>query len=169
MRRKIPREVSMNRFLWLFLMGWLGVTSLWAQPPGGPPAVDGPPGDRVTDLLFSPQLVMRNQAQLGITTEQREYIVEQIQEAQAEYTARTWELEGATEELALRIQQGAEESLLLEQLDRVLELEREIKRARFLLSVRIRNILTPEQLSQVERLKGDRRFRPGRTQIPRRP
>lgn len=105
-------------------------------------------------LLFKPELVMKNQQRLGITPEQRAYIVEQIQQTQSEFTALQWNLRSEVENLAVMIEQGeSSEDALLEKLDLVLDLESRVKHAQFLLAIRIRNALNKDQLAKLDRLR----------------
>jgi Spy/CpxP family protein refolding chaperone len=50
-----------------------------------------------------------------------------------------------------------DEAAALEQVDRVLTLERRIKRAQLALLIDIKNILTPEQQDRLRSLRGDGR------------
>ena len=51
-------------------------------------------------------------------------------------------------------QSPADETKILEQADRIMALEREIKRAHLSLLVRIKNALTPEQIAKLESFRG---------------
>jgi Spy/CpxP family protein refolding chaperone len=97
--------------------------------------------------LFSPQLLRRHQHELKLTQEQREYIVREINAAQSEFTAMQWNLESEIRGLTRLVEnRESEESAILEQLNSVLDLEKEIKRKQLLMAVRIRNKLSDEQL-----------------------
>ncbi len=110
--------------------------------------------ERLRELLFPPDLVMRHQRELGLTAEQREYIMSQISEATRTFTEAQWDLHAQLEALTSMVREGTRpEADLVRQLDRVLDLERNIKRARFLLALRIRQNLTPEQLAKLEKLR----------------
>ena len=112
------------------------------------------PLESLQRYLFPPELIMRHQRQLKLTEEQRNYILEQIQEAQAQFTSLHWDLEREVEVLASKLKEpGADESVLLSQLDIVLDLERQVKRTQLIVGVRIRSILSQEQLNILERLK----------------
>ena len=51
-------------------------------------------------------------------------------------------------------QSPADETKILEQADRIMALEREIKCAHLSLLVRIKNALTPEQIAKLESFRG---------------
>jgi hypothetical protein len=108
---------------------------------------------RLQDLLFPPDLIMRNQKALNVTQEQRQYILEQTQEATVEFTSLRWDLQDGLQELREMVKRNEKEQVLLEQLDRVLDLERQVKRAQLLLAVRIRSTLTEEQVEMLQEMK----------------
>ena len=55
--------------------------------------------------------------------------------------------------ISLVKQDRVDEQQTLAQLDKILNLEREIKRAQFVLVIRIKNRLTPEQQSRLQELR----------------
>ncbi len=122
----------------------------------GPPA-QNPDASELKELLFPPNLVMNNQRVLNLTQEQRRYIVDQTRQAHSEFTGLSWDLRDEMDELRSLVEQkGVDEQTLLQQLDAVLDLEKQVKRAQLLLAVRIRNTLTAEQLKKLQQLR-DRR------------
>ena len=96
--------------------------------------------------LFSAESIMRNQRELHLDQEQRSYMVKQIQETQSEFTSLQWQLQDEVGRLSglLENPKAAERDVLM-QLDKVLDLEKAIKRSRLRLAVRMRNRLTEEQ------------------------
>jgi Spy/CpxP family protein refolding chaperone len=113
-----------------------------------------PPTDPIGEALFPPELVMQHQQAIGLSEEQKTFLVAEIQKAQARFTELQWQLQHAMETLvALVREERVDEQKVLAQLDRVLNLEREIKRAQFSLLVRIRNKLTPEQRTRLHEIK----------------
>jgi hypothetical protein len=114
----------------------------------------GPVPASLQELLFPPELVMRNQQELGISPEQRSYIVEQISEAQAQFTAVQWDLRSEVDALASMIEDpSVTEDDLMVKLEEVLDLERQVKRAQFTLALRMRKALNREQLEKLEELR----------------
>ncbi len=96
--------------------------------------------------LFSAESIMRNQSELQLDKEQRSYMVKQIQETQSEFTSLQWELQDEVGKLSgLLENSGAPERDVLMQLDKVLDLEKAIKRSHLRLAVRMKNRLTEEQ------------------------
>jgi len=116
----------------------------------GPP----PPDHPMWNHLFPPELVMSNQKAIGLTPQQEESIQKELKKVHDGFLGLIWRLhaEGETMDSLLR-QQTVNEEQALEQLNKILEIENEIKRTHFPLLVRIRNILTPEQRAQLNRIK----------------
>lgn len=136
----------------------LGCGALPAQRPEPAP-------DPLQRHLFPPELIMRNQRVLQLTPEQRDYIVDQVQEAQRQFTGHQWKLQLETETLAALLSAPAvDEDQTLEQLEKILALEKEIKKTHLLLALRIRNSLTADQRRKLDELRermGPRPERPG--------
>ena len=116
--------------------------------------------DALTDAFFSPEVVMRFQQQIGLTAEQRTAIVAAISAAQPRFVEAQWQLEPETAALG-ELLQGARvnEAAVLQQIDRVLDIERQIKRIQIEMLLRIKNQLTEEQQTQLARLGGTRGLR----------
>jgi hypothetical protein len=101
-----------------------------------------------------PELVMRNQQELDLTEAQRNTIVHEIQQAQTQFTGLRWDVQNETQALERLLQaRSSDEPELLTQLDKILDLEREIKRTQLVLAVRIRNVLDEQQLRKLEEFR----------------
>lgn len=110
--------------------------------------------DELDQHLFEPELVMEHQKAIGLTENQKTVIIQEIQAAQAEFTKWQWELRTATDELKEMIaSQKVDESRTIRQLEKILELERNIKQIQMRLMIRIKNQLTQEQQEKLLRLK----------------
>jgi Spy/CpxP family protein refolding chaperone len=121
-------------------------------PPGRPGPAPRPaqePGQQPDPLmgnLFPPELIMQNQQALGLSDEQRSYMLAEIQRTQTQASPIAWRLQAAMEQLGTTVRQDrADEAQVLTQLDSVLAVEREMKRAQIALLVRLKGRLTPEQ------------------------
>lgn len=148
----------MKKLLSLLFVGFLSAGFLIGQPrppaQPGPPPVAEPEKARLQDFLFSADLVMRHQRELDLTREQRDFIVNEAKTAHSELMALRWDLQSRLQELTAAVEEGkVDEEELLAQLDKVLDLERQVKRTQLQLAVRIRNTLTKEQLDQLQELK----------------
>lgn len=117
-----------------------------------------PPNDPIGEYLFPPELLMQHQRGLGLTEEQKNYVKTEIQKAQARFTDLQWQLQSEMEGMAgLLKEDKADEQQVLAQLEKVLNVERDIKRAQISLIVRIKNRLTTEQQAQLREIKNSMR------------
>ena len=118
----------------------------------GPPPMGGRPGpgpggpEDWGRNFFPPELVMQHQTEIGLQDSQRASLTSAIQAAQSKFMDTQWKLSAEGEKMG-RLLQGSQvdEAAVLEEVDRILNLEREIKKAQVSLMVRIKNMLTPEQ------------------------
>lgn len=124
-----------------------------AQPqPQGPP--HGQQQDPFARFLFPPELVMQHQGEINLQDSQRAALQTAIREAQSKFLEMQWRLSAEGEKLA-RLLQGAapNEGQVLEQVDKILGFEREVKRTQVGLMVRIKNTLTPTQQAKLAELR----------------
>ena len=102
--------------------------------------------DTMDEHFFPPELVMKHQRKIDLTPEQRETIKTAALTAQATFTDIQWQLHDEMETMKdLVKEKQVDEQRVLDQLETILNLEREIKRAHLTLMIRIKNTLTPEQ------------------------
>ena len=125
-------------------------SALTAQEPP-PPAVQEDP---LFQALFAPELIMQHRRAINLTDEQRDAISQLIQQIQGRFVSLQWELLDEMQQLT-EVMSGARIDLdrALDQLDSVLETEKEIKQAHLEMLARIKNLLTPEQQAALERLR----------------
>ena len=104
------------------------------------------PEPEFAKYLFPPELVMQHQQSIRLTSEQRTAITQGIRDFQLKVVELQWKMQDEAQKLTDLVQ-GAkvDETQTLAQVDRVLSIEREIKRAHMALLVRIKNTLTSEQ------------------------
>lgn len=96
--------------------------------------------------VFKPELVIANQRKIGMTTEQRELFIREMQQTQADLLPTQLEMSAASAEL-MELLEGPriDEEAALDAAARVLELERRVKSRHMVLLIRIKNLLTAEQ------------------------
>jgi Spy/CpxP family protein refolding chaperone len=137
----------MKRFLLVALL--LTPVSAWPQQ-----QAPSPDNDPIGRYLAPPDLVMAQSEALGLNEQQRAAIKGEIQKMQAKFIDAQWDLQEQTNRMVKLLQQTPlDESRVLEQADKIMSLEREIKRAHLTLLVRIKNTLTPEQIAKLENLR----------------
>jgi hypothetical protein len=106
------------------------------------------------DALYPPELVMEHQIELGLSDAERQTLRQEVQQAQARFTDLQWRLSAETERLDTILREPVlREQQVLEQVDRVLALERDLKRTKIALLVRIKNTLTTEQQAKLAALR----------------
>ena len=114
-----------------------------------------PQPDPFAGNLFPPELIMQYQQALGLSEEQKNLLKAELNKLQTRLSELQWDLQGEMEKLAALVKQDqADEAQALTQLDKVLSLEREIKRAHIGLLIRIKNKLTPEQQAKLREIQG---------------
>ena len=137
----------MKRFLmaFAFLLSLARSAPLGAQQPGDDP---------LARLLFPPELVMQHQADIGLKPEQRTTITHAIGELQGKVLDVQWRMQDAAAQLAALLgKPSVDQAAALAQVDEVLNLEREVKRAQLTLLIRIKNTLTAEQQGKLDQYR----------------
>jgi Spy/CpxP family protein refolding chaperone len=134
-------------FVSLCLCGFLLLCNpVWAQEQKNP--------DPLGDNLFPPELLMQHQNALGLTEDQKNFIKTEMRKASLQFTELSWQLQDEMEIMTSLVKQNrVDEQQVLAELDKLLALEREIKRLQFSLIVKIKNRLTPEQQHQLMVIK----------------
>lgn len=128
---------------------FIGLLLIMATPLGAQQ-----PPDPIGEALFPPELVMQNQQAIALTDEQKSSIIAETHKAQSQFTELQWRLQSEMETMASFLRQDrVDEQRVQAQLDKVLSLEREIKRMQITLLVRIKNTLTPEQRARLQEIK----------------
>jgi Spy/CpxP family protein refolding chaperone len=104
------------------------------------------PEPEFAKYLFPPELVMQHQQAIRLTPEQRTSITQGIRDFQLKVVELQWKMQDEAQKLTELVQAAkVDEAQTLAQVDRVLGIEREIKRAHMGLLIRIKNSLTQEQ------------------------
>lgn len=137
------------------------------HPPGMPADMAGPqmphpppPDDPLAPLMFPPDMILDHARQLNLTDEQKTFVRSEVQKAMATYQDLQWKLQDQMDVLHETMKStSVNEQQALAQLDKVLDLEREMKRLHIGLAVRIKNRLTPEQQEQLNKMRMDHDMR----------
>ena len=115
-----------------------------------------PNPDPLAHLMFPPDMIMGHARQLNLTDEQKAYMRAEIQKTTTSFQELQWKLQDQMELLQETMKStSVNEQQALAQLDKVLDLEREIKRLHIGLAVRLKNRLTPEQQEQLHKWRMD--------------
>lgn len=96
--------------------------------------------------LFPPELIMQHQQKINLRPEQRTTITEAIQQLQSKVLELQWQMQSEAQKLSELMQAPTiKEADAIAQVDRVLGVEREVKRIHLRTLIRIKNTLTREQ------------------------
>lgn len=136
----------MKRSLTILLL--LAAAAAYGQQP------PSPDDDPIGRQLFPPDLIMAQAQKLRLDEKQRNAVKNEVQQAQLKFFDLQWEAREASEAMAQMLQQTPiDETRVLQQADKVMGLEREIKKIHLSMLIRIKNALTPEQIAQLKQMR----------------
>ena len=109
--------------------------------------------DPFAEVFFSPELVLLARERIALTQEQQEAFRARMEKTQPRSDELRKKLERETAALAtLAKQDRVEEAALVAQLDRILDVERELKHLHIGMLVAIKNLLTPGQQAKLREI-----------------
>ncbi len=118
----------------------------WTAPP--------PAADPLARFLYPPELIMAHQEALGLTDKQRSAIEDAVKDTQGKVFDLQFKMSAEVEKLQRLIQAPSpDEPKVLDEVSRVLTLERDMKVAQMTLMVRIKSQLTERQQAQLDQLR----------------
>lgn len=113
----------------------------------------GPPDD-FGRFLFPPDMVMQRQREIGLTEAQKTLIIGATQKLESDVVSLNWKLTDEHQKLNDLVRATPIDSAAtLAQIDKVLDLERQIKRVHIATLVRIKNALTSDQQRTLRELQ----------------
>src|ERR1041384_5083147 len=121
----------MKTIIAIVFVGLLVIASVvTGQEPQRPPQPPHPPNpDPLAHLMFPPEMIMSHARQLNLTDEQKAFMRSEIQKSTTTFQELQWKLQDQMELLHESMKSTSiNEQQALAQLDKVLEIEREIKR-----------------------------------------
>ena len=143
----------MRRVLFAILLAAAAVPAVRAQTPApgsGPRNGEDP----LARLLFPPELVIQHSQEIGLQPAQRTTIVGALKEMQNDMVDLQLQMSERGQEMAKLLgEPKVDEAAALAQVDKVLTLEREVKRRQMQLLIRIKNTLTPEQQERLAKFR----------------
>jgi Spy/CpxP family protein refolding chaperone len=122
------------------------------------PAETDSPGDPFARFLFPPERVIGHAQEIGLDEAQKTAVRNEVQKAQSKFLDLQFAVQEEMGKVGRLLQENpVDETKVLSQIDRVLGLEREVKRLHISLLIRIRNLLTPAQQAKLAEIeKGGR-------------
>jgi Spy/CpxP family protein refolding chaperone len=131
---------------------FIGAAAGAQQPPQAPGA---PPDDPLARVLFPPELVMQHQQDIALRIEQRTAITKAIQDFQTKVVDLQWRMQDQAQRLTTLLDKPVvDQAAALAQVDEVLGVEREVKRAHITLLIQIKNTLSAEQQAKLAAARG---------------
>ena len=113
-----------------------------------------PTDDPLAEYLYPPDRVMAHALEIGLDDAQKTAIKNEVQKVQGKFLDLQFEMQGESEKMIrLLRERPVDEAKVLGEVDRILALEKEIKKAQVSLLVRIRNLLTPAQQDKLMQLQ----------------
>ncbi len=132
----------------------LAVAALLVAGPVIPAAAAGDESDPFEGALFTPEEVMRHQSAVALSKEQRDRLIAEVTQAQADFLPAQMELAERAEELKRQVAAPrVDERAALAVATRLLELESQIKRRHLELAIRIKNLLDESQQARLADLR----------------
>jgi Spy/CpxP family protein refolding chaperone len=110
--------------------------------------------DELSQNLFAPELILKYRQNIGLDDAQSKSLKELVQKAQSRFLDLQWDMQTEAGKLAQLLREPRiDENAAIAQADRVLGMEREVKKAQLSLLVRVKNLLTPAQQDQLVELR----------------
>jgi Spy/CpxP family protein refolding chaperone len=135
------------RYLLLISALWVSAFATAQSPPGGAT-------DDIAQNLFAPEVVFKYRQDIALDDTQSKSLKELVQKAQSRFLDLQWDMQAEAGKLAqLMRAPKIDEAAALAQVDKVLDMEREVKKAQLSLLIRIKNLLTPAQQQKLFELR----------------
>jgi len=116
-----------------------------------------PPEDPIAKLLIPPDLIMARASGIALTDAQSAAIKNEIRQTEKKFIDLQWDMQDESRKMEQLLQQSPiDESKVLERADKVMAVEREMKRAQLTMLVRLKNLLTPAQVTKLNTLRTTR-------------
>jgi hypothetical protein len=130
----------------LFLIIFLAAACFAQGPPAG--------GDPLRSLLIPPELIMGHQGALNLSEGQGEEIRELLASTQGEFSRAQWNLKRELERLNnLLRDRNSPDQAVLDQSEKVMTIEMEIKKLHLSMLLGVRRVLSDEQYEQALQIK----------------
>ena len=122
-----------------------------------------PAADPLARFLYPPELVMGHQEAIALTDKQRSAIQDAVKDAQSKVVDLQFKMSAEVEKLQRLIQAASpDEPKVLDEVNRVLTLERDMKVAQMTLMVRIKSQLTERQQGLLDQMRGGQPPKPAK-------
>ena len=114
----------------------------------------GPKEDPFQGKLFAPNVILENQSELGLSKQQFTEIRKAVVEVQSNVAEHEWDLQEAYVLIMAELDKTPiDERKVLEHVGAALRAENEVKKLQVAMLVRLRNLLTDEQVAYLGSLR----------------
>ena len=125
----------------------LAAAGTYAQQPG-------PQRDPFQGKLFAPNVILENRDALDLTREQFTAIRGAVVEVQGDIAEHEWDLREAYQQVLADLDESpVDEDKILSGVEKALLAENEVKKRQVALLIRLRNLLTDEQMATLQSLQ----------------
>ncbi len=101
--------------------------------------------------LFAPNIILQHQDQLKLSNQQKKQLRQEVIQVQTTIAEPQWEMAEAYQAIIAAVDKdNIDEALVLENLDKVLMAENKVKKIQTTMLVRLRNLLTAEQVDYLK-------------------
>jgi len=115
------------------------------------------PKDVFKGKLFAPNIILENRDALQLSKEQFTAIRSAVVEVQAGVAEHEWDMQEAYQALMLELDRSpVDEGRVLEYAGKALLAENQVKKKQMAMLVRLKNLLTAEQIGHLESVYGNR-------------
>lgn len=113
-----------------------------------------PPDDPFARYVYPPDRVLSHAMEIGLDDAQKTSIRNEVQKVQGRFLDLQFDLQGESEKMIRLLQEKpVDEAKALAEVDRILALEKEIKKMQISLLVRVKNLLTPAQQTKLDEIQ----------------
>ena len=111
----------------------------------------GPKEDVFKGKLFPPNVILEHRAEIGLSKAQFKAIRAAVVEVQAGVAEHEWDMQEAYQVLMQELDKSPiDESRVMENADKALLAENQVKKKQMSMLVRLKNLLTEEQIAYLE-------------------
>jgi len=120
----------------------------------GPSWAQGEKGDVFKGKLFPPNVILEHQAELKLSKQQFTAIKKSVVEVQANVAEHEWDVREAYQNIMIELDKAPiDEDTTLEYVHAALLAENQVKKQQMAMLIRLKNLLTDEQLAYLEAIQ----------------
>ena len=113
-----------------------------------------PKQDVFKGKLFAPNVILENQAELSLSKQQFTDIRKAVVDVQANVAGHEWDVREAYQNIMVELDRTPiDEQQVLEHVGAALKAENEVKKMQVLMLIKLRNLLTDEQIKYLESVR----------------